>query len=92
MAGYRIAHRTNTGGYHPISHCIWIGRLRTLLELVSHTVQPDSFDSMDLSAQAEELRQSISAIHGGTCSISRPYPVHLSTRFAASADNSNFGY
>ena len=61
------------------------------LELVSHTVQPGSSYSMDLSAQAEELRQSISALYGGTCGISCPYPVSLATRSATSVNNGDDG-
>ena len=61
------------------------------LELVSHTVQSDSSDPVALSAQAEELQQSISALYGGTRGVSRPNPVPLSTRLAASVDNGSAG-
>ena len=61
------------------------------LELVSCTVQSNPTDPMALSAQAEELRQSISALYGGTRGVSRPHPVPLSTRSATPVDNGGAG-
>ena len=58
------------------------------LELVFNTFQSNTPVSLALSAQAEGLRQSLSALYGGVSGVYHSYTIRLSTRLGASAHNS----